>query len=243
MITLLTPTGARQEAFRRCEDYIRRQTLSFDSVGGLQWIVIDDAEPRTKCTLGQEYHKGPIQWSPEINTQRPNMDEAMKYVKGDYIFIIEDDDYYHPTYLEVMMKFLQNTEIVGLGNTYYYSVLSPGFKMMKNYGHASLCQTAMRKTMLPYLYQAVHSGKEFFDIELWKRVQEKEIPMIMYSNSAISVGMKGLPGRTGIGVGHNHRDYYFDAGHKKLIELIGEDDTNWYKQFTTFGQKDVPKKL
>lgn len=237
MITLLTPTGARQAAFTRCEYYMSRQTYK----GKIQWVVIDDADPPTKCTMGQEYHRGPIRWAPEINTQRPNMDEALKHVQGDVIFIIEDDDYYAPTYLETMMTFLEFTEIVGIGNTYYYSVLSPGFKMMKNYGHASLCQTAVRKSLMPLLYQAVHSGEKYFDIDLWKKIQLKEIPMLIYSNSGISVGMKGLPGREGIGVGHNHRDYYYDAGHKKLIELIGEDDAVWYKQFTKFGQKPVSK--
>lgn len=236
MITLITPTGARPEAFARCEQYIKRQTYK----GRIQWIVIDDCLPATPTTMGQKYIRGPIDWNPNLNTQRYNMDEALKHVEGDAIFVIEDDDYYAPNYLEVLLNFLQYTEIVGLGNTYYYSVLSPGFKMMKNYGHASLCQTAVRKSQLQLLYQAVHSGEKYFDISLWKQVQEKEIPMIIYSNSAISVGMKGLPGRGGIGAGHNHRDYFYDASHKKLIELIGEEDANWYKQFTVLGQKPVP---
>lgn len=219
-ITLITPTGGRGESFSLCERWMRNQTIWSDEI---QWLLIDDCTPRTEFSLGQEYHRGPKEWKSGINTQRLNMDLALTKVKGDYIFIIEDDDYYAPTYLETMLDLLKHFNVVGEGNAKYYSLTVPGYKEMRNQSHASLCQTALRKEQLPLLESAVNSGEIYFDIVFWSNVADENISSCLFYDKNLAVGVKGMPGRFGIGVGHKQKDYYFDANCAKLSAWIGND--------------------
>ena len=50
VITLITPTGDRHEAFALCEKWIGRQSY----IGQIQWVVVDDGHEPTETTLGQE---------------------------------------------------------------------------------------------------------------------------------------------------------------------------------------------
>ena len=68
LITILTPTGARPEGFALCEKYIAGQTVL--QYFNLDWIVVDDCYPETKCTMGQRYVRATRDWNKDINTQR-----------------------------------------------------------------------------------------------------------------------------------------------------------------------------
>lgn len=224
LVTLITPTGSRQESFKLLEGYIARQTYK----GPLEWIVVDDCTPRTPVSMGQKYLRGPRDWTPDYNTQRGNMEVAMEHIRGDYIFIIEDDDWYHPRYIETYLTALKTSSIVGSANAKYYSLHVPGWKEMHNYENASLCQTAFTRDVLPLCKQAVGSGELFFDIQLWKYTKEKQLSAAMLWENKLTVGLKGMPGRTGIGIGHTRiRDFYLDSNLTKLREWIG-DDANKY---------------
>lgn len=231
LVTLITPTGGRQEAFAQCERYMLRQTYQ----GPMQWIVVDDVEPGTNITIPfsnhikQEYHKGPKTWRQGLNTQRLNMDEALKYVKGDYIFVIEDDDWYAPNYIETYVKLLQDYPAVGEGNAKYYNISERSWKEWQNYKHASLCQTAIRKELLSTLEDAVNSGVLFMDCQLWLYMLQRVKPLMIVHQNYV-VGMKGLPGRFGIGAGHQPQDQGFirDPMFVKLKEWVGVDWV-WYQ--------------
>ncbi len=227
-VTLVTPTGSRQKAFELCEKYMARQTYK----GSLQWIVVDDSPKNpTKCTMGQEYIVGPKEWKPGINTQRFNMDAALPHIKGDYIFVIEEDDYYKPDYIETYLDFLKHADLVGEGDVTYYSLKVKGFKEMQNYLHASTCQTAFRKSYLPAFERALHSGEKFFDILLWNTARSLKHSYIMFHGLHLCVGMKGLPGRSGIGFGHtNTVEFTPDPQYVKLKQLVG-DDFSFYKDW------------
>lgn len=225
LVTLITPTGGRPEAFTQCEKYIKNQTVK----NPLQWIVIDDCNPPTKCNLGQVYYRGTKTWEEGINTQRYNLDQAISHIKGEYIFIIEDDDYYSPTYLETMISLLQLAPIVGEGIAKYYNLKVPGHKILYNYENASLCQTAFRKGYIPDFYKALHSGEKLFDLEFWNKIKLKKIPALLLWNLNLSIGIKGMPGRSGItGQGHEDKGYYYDATFSKLKELVGPIEAQFY---------------
>jgi len=226
VVTLITPTGARPEAFALCERWMQMQTYK----RSLEWLVVDDYDKEpTKLNYGQKKIAAPKQWTPDINTQRFNMDALMEHIKGEYIFIIEDDEYYSPDYIDVMMGMLGKVDIVGLSNSRYYHVGISGYKNMQNFKHASLCQTAMRRSVLPLLYRAVHSGHYYFDIELWKMAVESEVKLALLSNSSISIGIKGMPGRYGLGAGHDRVGYQADKGHKVLKDWVGRDYIHYEK--------------
>lgn len=223
LLTLITPGGGRPEAFSLCEKYMKRQTIWSNSI---QWIVADDdpADP-VICTLNQEHIFGDLKWKPGVNTMRYNLDAALTKVnpKSEYISIIQNDDFFSKNYLQVYLDLLKHCDIVGIANNRYYSVKIPGYKEMHNYSHSSLCTTAFKKSVLPLFYKAIHSGELYADIELWKLVNEKKLPSVLIRDSSLAVGMKNLPGRPGVGIGHHKTDYYFDPKLDKLRQWIGDD--------------------
>lgn len=237
VISLITCTGSRPEALRLCEKYIKDQTYQ----GDLEWIIVDDStemlpadrtvsEGPDGCAFSMmrvRHFRGPRTWIPGLNTQRFNMELALKKVKGDYIFFIEDDDLYKPDYIETMMDLLKYADIAGEAKSKYYHLGLPGHKEMHNYRHASLCQTAIKRKLLPMVEAAVNSGELYFDIHLWNQVHENRIPYLLFAESNLVIGMKGLPGREGIGAGHKTKDYLLDPSLDKLKEWCGDDVSNY----------------
>ncbi len=225
-INLLTPTGARPAAFSLCEKWIQNQTVK-----NFEWICVDDcpATP-TRFSLGQKLIKAPKLWTPEINTQRYNMDALLEAANGDVIFIIEDDEYYAPNYVETMLKLLETASVAGISNDRYYHIKAKGYKIIGNWKHASLCRTALRKDVKNLLYQAVHSGEYYFDIDFWKRVRESQVPMSLIAHSKLSIGIKGMPGRGGLGAGHEVIGYAGDKDYKVFQEWLGSDWA-YYQQY------------
>lgn len=222
MITLITATGARPECFKLCEDYMRRQT---ELAHAIQWLVVDDAVPPAAITMGQEYIRGPKIWQPGYNTQRLNLDAAISKVRGDYVFVIEDDDWYAPNYLESMIALLQTYDVVGEAEATYYHIKHGCYKEMLNYKHASLCSTGFKRSVLPLFEEAVNSGEIYIDITFWDLIRGRHVKHALLCGTTPNVvGLKGLPGRAGIGVGHKPEGFVSDtANHSKLQQLIGED--------------------
>jgi len=231
LVTLITCTGNRPDAWELCQKFMFRQTI-FKQLN-VEWLVVDDGDTAVKLQSSvQRLIRGPKTWEEGINTHRLNMDLALATAKGEFIFVVEDDDFYKPNYLEVMLELLQHFEVVGEGNAKYYNVSVPGYKTMHNREHCSLCQTALRASQKDRLYKAVNSGELFFDIVFWRSVIEDEVSSCIFTDKDLCIGMKGLPGRTGIGVGHRKekKDFYFDPKYKKLVEWLGQD-AELYKPF------------
>ena len=100
MIIAITPTGGRPEAFLLCEMWMARQTRQPDL-----WIVVDDVEPQTSCTMNQ-IHIAPTEpWNDGPSTQHRNILLALDYIEseiggdGHKLLFIEDDDYYAADYV------------------------------------------------------------------------------------------------------------------------------------------------
>lgn len=229
LITLITCTGSRPEAFARCEYYMARQTYK----GPLQWIIVDDGTEPTPVIPAdyKEVYRPEELWREGINTQRPNMNLALKHVRGDFILVIEDDDWYHPDFIRSYSDLLSRFPLVGEGKADYYNVASQGYKQIDNYYHASLCQTGLRKELLPVLYNAVNSGQLYFDIQFWNTCAGSHVQRCIFMDKKLLVGIKGMPGRGGIGVGHRTKDCMYDPGWNKLKEWIG-DDSKFYEKYS-----------
>jgi len=233
MITLITCTGMRPEAFALCERWMLNQSHhDVTDKDEVQWIVVDDGYPKTECTLGQLYVRGPTEWHLGYNTQRDNMNTAFNLIDkaSEYIFFIEDDDYYAPGYLYNALNELQKgADIVGQADAVYYNVANPSYLNMRNYTSASLCQTGIKKSLLPILYESINDGDKYFDLQLWKRA--KDFKKSIYS-SRFSVGMKNMPGRSGIGYGHSElAKYRPDPKYLELQLLVGKEVVEVYKGF------------
>lgn len=244
IVTIITPTGWRPQTLALCAKYIYSQSYQ----GEIQWIVVNDSKqplnlaaygpnPRNINTLEVE---GPVTWQEGLNTQKTNLKEALKYVKGKYLFFIEDDDFYSSKFIEYMVWMLDRFAVVGEANSKYYNVQVPGWKQMRNYMHSSLCATGMRIEVLPQLEKAIAAQGLYIDIELWKNVREAGLPSILICDKQLSVGIKGMPGRAGIGVGHSKtKDFFIDPKGDKLAEWIGAEVVSYRPFLSTKFNKVV----
>lgn len=229
-ITVITPTGDRPDAFALCQKWMSRQTLQ-----PAQWIIVDDGRINISNIPTVEnccYVRREPRSDDPPHTLRRNMSEAMKHVRCYKVVIVEDDDWYHPKYLEIMAQMLDFCVLAGQGETIYYHL--PSQRIIKNYNieHASFCQTAFRKEYFEVVRNFCGSGEMFLDIDIWKKATQMNLGNIclLRGMPPLCIGIKGLPGRRGLTVGHNPQkkdNYRQDREYNYLRSLI-EDDIEVY---------------
>ena len=242
MIGLITATGFRADQFRLCQTWMARQTYR----GEVVWVITDDCIPRTTDAVTDNFKENwtiikvyPVPlWRPGLNTQARNIVAGIqilidKYPANDIeaIFIIEDDDYYRPIYLERMMANLGDYDIIGERNTIYYNVAYRRHITNCNTESSSLFQTAFKYNVLCALNECLSCN--FIDYHLWSKVLNKNL---FYEND-LSVGIKGMSGRGGIGGGHQDAmNMRPDPKLSYLNALIGEQDAALYAQYYRSGR-------
>ena len=238
MITAITPTGDRPLAFSLCQQWVKNQTVQPD-----QWLVIDDGKTPMTPFYPMEYvRRKPTPRDPR-HTLHLNLKTAIPLIKGDKIIILEDDEYYAPRYIEEMSRRLDNHEIVGIIKAKYYHIITGGYLQVRNERHASLAQTAFKRSLLPELGRLVNTKQKYLDIEIWKQVRSRGGKLHLFDDSEklLYVGIKGLPGRAGIGQGHNsmlYRNIKDTPGRAVLKKWIPKD----YQIYLDILKKAVPKK-
>lgn len=219
---VLTVTGMRPTAFRHCQRWMARQ----DYKGPVTWIIVDDGLIQSSI---EELHDdwkvvwirpNPL-WEPGQNTQIRNLSIGLLQVDmAEPLAIIEDDDWYSPRWLSVVAEKLKSAKLVGEAPAKYYNVNTHHWYEFSNGAHASLCSTAMRDgATMCFETLCRTSGEQFIDIPLWQVYNGS----LLFKGDDV-VGIKGLPGRPGIGVGH-HPDFGLtDEGGKVLRKWVGEDE-------------------
>ena len=221
MLTLLTATGARPHAWAICERLMAAQ----DYAGPVRWIIVDDgAEPQAVAFKRTGWDLVLIRpapfWKPGQNTQARNLLKGLEVVEAvDRLAVIEDDDHYRPGYLTEIAQRLERAELVGECRARYYNLSLRRGRQLSNSGHASLCSTAMRGAALASFRAACQRAPKFIDLELWRRHPSRHLFSL-----GLVTGMKGLPGRGGIGMGH--RDDFRGTADPDLTLLrqwIGDD--------------------
>jgi hypothetical protein len=225
-IFLITPTGCRPAQFNLCQSFMKRQTYK----GEVTWIIVDDCWPTTTDIVDKNFRENwtikkiypkPI-WEPGKNSQGRNIAAAINEIKRQKdvkaIFIIEDDDCYGPTYLEEMMLRLKGFHAIGETNSIYYNVLSRTYFQHPNTAHASLFETAFTVDVIPVLEKFYQT--QYIDVHFWSNVKNKSLFRI----NNLAIGIKGMPGRAGIGGGHTTLSRKpQDESMNHLKSLIGED--------------------
>ena len=222
LLSVLTPTGNRQQAFSLCERYMARQTFQ-----DFEWTVVDDGERATVCTMDQKVVRPEPRWRPgQPSSQARNLIVGLDRCNSDYIAIVEDDDYYGPDHLARVMQELKTNDLVGEHPALYYNIRHQAWREMGNKFHASMCQTAFRRIMIPIIQKVCQESEAYIDIRLWQRVSPVNRNLYWARNV---IGIKGMPGRDG--VSHLHRSnglgWTEDTGFAKLREWIGEDVVNY----------------
>lgn len=228
-ITLITPTGDRPLAFALCQNWMRKQTLQPD-----QWIVVDDGKIPMKPFISMEYVRRKPRFSDPKRTLIENLKIAIPLIKGSKIVIIEDDEYYAPKYIEEMSSRLDHHKVVGIGKSKYYHLISAGYFRVGNMNHASFAQTAFRNSFLSEFKELLNDSSNYVDLRLWRKANESKDGFLFVDNIPLYLGIKGMPGRHGIGGGHdaNHR-IYRHRSHDKTRDILKKwipdnDDYNIY---------------
>jgi len=228
MVTLVTPTGCRPEAFE-----LTRQWIFAQKTKPGQWLVIDDGQIPLPEHLkeGLEYVRR-VPKENEGHTLTLNMKTVLPYIKGDMILIIEDDDWYGPDYITTMKKYLERYDLVGEAFARYYHVPTMKYRRIGNDKHASFCQTGFAKSLLP-IFEGCLEGDPYVDDRFWKAVKDRKYLIVDTEDRLkLHCSMKGLKGRKGIGTGHNKdaRYYNMDAGLEFLIKWVGKENAKIYMQ-------------
>jgi hypothetical protein len=240
-ISLLTATGMRPEALTLCAYYVSRFAKTNSD---LQWVVVDDGEPISPITVPPSVKLTVIRpkprWQTGENTLARNLLAGLEYAHGDWIFFIEDDDWYRADYLDVLMELLlrEDRQIIGEVPAIYYNVSTRQYKRLGNHDHASLCQTAIHRDLIPLLVDVCKTpNHEFLDIRLWAKVP-RDLQWTFCPASPSSIGIKGLPGRAGIGIGHRPREGWNSDHDMGFLRSKIEEDADLYRDFVGRGNME-----
>lgn len=219
MIYVITPTGGREEGLCLLAGYLNAQTYA----GPITWVVVDDCEPMsdipvmrpgiTVVSVVPDWT-----WKPGDNTQSRSMDEALAHCPDDAVVVVmEDDDAYLPGHLANVVGALAGANLAGERVSTYYNVATRRWRLLPGRWHASLCSVACKGSALALLREICATGSRTIDMDLWKRYRG---PSQLLETRNV-VGIKGLPGRAGIGVGH--RQTFGDPDHDGavLTKLLG----------------------
>lgn len=240
IVTALTTAVHRHEAWKISEDYMKRQTRQPD-----QWLVIDDDDPPSVCTMGQQYIYAPECRDPKCSSLVAKLRLAFRsgLIKGDIVVFWENDDWYAPTWIETCEKALvsHETTIFGEGRAVYYNVKERWWYEHQNMNHASLCATAIRKENYDLLSSMLEDTNPFVDVRLWDRTRPNRrriLDPLANSKNRQVIGIKAMPGKVGYGGGHGERDRgaVDDKSLNKLISLISNDYTRYEQFFRDFSR-------
>ena len=225
-IAAITPTADQPTGIALLEEYMRRQTIHPDV-----WVVADDGEQHASLTMGQVHvvrerqHEGG-------RSLAANMLAALKYADADVIVVFEHDDWYRPDHIEVSLRGLQAAKATGSAWQRYYNLPSKSWVVMRNVGSA-LCNTAFRSELVPQMRhaaeRALEAGSYAVDRLFWDSLP-RAVQCITEEETV--VGIKGLPGRAGLGLGHRPnalRPWEHDASGVKLREWVGAEDAGVYE--------------
>lgn len=218
-VSILTPTCDRPIAFALTEKYLARQTIAPH-----EWIVADGGQTAANCTMGQIHVH--LRSTPGAKNFATNLLNGIAAATGDVLVICEDDDWLRNDHLALMVAMAQRFPLIGSDDKQnYYNVAHRCWRSFNNVG-ASMCQTAIRRELLPafeaMIRKCIRSGSYGIDTHFWRSVPTDKWGIV---GQMSVVGIKGLPGRAGLGVGHRPEGprWSSDPDLSQLRAWIGAD--------------------
>lgn len=218
-VAVIIPTrGDRPQFIKQCKNLLQRQTRKPDKIF---WM---DYKP--------ESHKKDI-----TQRMRRGVEKATKEGFNVAVFW-EDDDWYHPTYLEWLLKEWEKSNrpaIFGVGETYYYNIAVNGRLHMKHGNRTSLFCTMIN---LPFKGNWCSDDYAFLDMHLHKTGLVKTVN---FPNDQIkAIGIKHGIGLCG-GGGHNARFKWDMTGStaSQWFSKNMDDQINFYNSIS----KEIPKSI
>ncbi len=130
LVSVLIPTFNGEKWISRCFDSILSQThknieiicVNDGSTDGTEDIIFDyQSKFKAKGCLLKYFYQ-------ENKGQAAAIDLALKHFTGEYITWIDDDDFWHPTFMKKMLKVLQENKDCGVATCDFYYVNEDNIK-------------------------------------------------------------------------------------------------------------------
>jgi hypothetical protein len=175
----------------------------------VQWIVADDGAVPTEINHADTVLRLPAMAEHSLCR---NLREAIPHVEGQHVLIIEDDDFYGPDYLSVMVGRLQHADLVGEFGAKYYYIRERRWRHRDGEQHASLCRTGFNRAVLPTFAACItDTDHPSVDLRLWAAWNGSSIHWTdRTGDSIMAIGIKGVSGRQSYGW-HPTRDSQPDS--------------------------------
>lgn len=196
--------------------------MARQSLPWTNWVVVDDGREQTTCTLGQRLVRLRPGLPPRISfarNVRAGLREIRKLPNSEFIFFIEDDDWYGPDYVASLLIALMTHDLVGESHSRYYNVSQRSYHHCGNTGHAALCATAFRAALIPRIVSLIKNSDVFLDLRIWADLSCSKF----LQPTQHCVGLKGQAGRPGLTWGHRAHGFLPDPNGKVLKKWVGND--------------------
>lgn len=223
--TAITPTGDRPFQLEICREYLERQTIPPS-----QWIIVDDGHIPSNVPQWATYIRRERKRTDYQHTLKLNVLEALKHVTSTHVLVFEDDDWYHQTHAEIVLRGLETADLAAQSQLYYYHVPSQRWTRTPPNYHFAFCQLGwIHEKVSPIVIETClrYPNSSNLDGEMWRNnYTRNRLP----AEPPHTVGLKGLCGRRGISHWHNAKipRGRQDRDYNLLKKLIGERDFERY---------------
>lgn len=178
MIHLLTPDrGDRTELLEHCKLQVERMNPARNL--GKHWIINDPS--RTD--------------KPDLTARIQRGYNLVRSESNDWIFIIENDDFYPSDYLQRFAPHMKDHDFIGSESTIYYNLRNRTWEETHHPNHSSLFCTAFRISAMANFKWHL-ADKVFLDLDIWKYARKFRRKFIDPPAIGIKHGM-GLCGGKG----------------------------------------------
>lgn len=247
-ITLITATSDRPAGIALTKRWLSSQRVQQPTC--VQWLICDDGRQPADVALDShvfsenrlvvqtEHVRIPPARSVPLSF-RGNVCAGIVRARHPLIAFWEDDDFYPSHWLQWISDWFQKGyELIGEGHARYYNVQTRRYRTLRNHIHASLCQTAVSSRMAQWLDNRCRTqGGTYIDMDVWK--QGPACRRILQQHSTV-IGIKGLPGKPGIGIGHKLPDTNpHDADGSILRQWVGPEAAALYAGFAADQQREA----
>lgn len=204
-VGVICPTrGDRPKFLEQFKKYVSRQTLQPTVVEIVDFEPTDDS-----CDITKRYKYGY---------------DKLRGQGLDLIGFLEDDEFYAPNYLEVMVDgWIKHgcPKMFGLDYTIYYHLLVGKDFVFKHDKRASMMSTLMKPDMS---FEWCRDDYAYTDSHLWKTVGGK----VWNPRMEIAIGIKHGLGMTG-GQYHTNNLQKYNQNNIDFRRLVGEEDFSFYQ--------------
>lgn len=250
-VTVITCTGDRPEAFQLLQRWMFNQTTKPE-----QWIVVDDGKVPLQPSSTFEYYRREPTNKDYLHTLCLNLPVALDHVRCEKIIIMEDDDWYHPTYINYISSLLDKADLAGFSSLIFYYPAIHSYMEKPVVKQPALAQTAFRKIIIPTIKTICSRaateydlcGKGLIDEFLWRdplkmSVQEKKVRLTTHlkvtSGRCLPAGtVFGPPIPVGIIRRAEKRlgaEYFMDTKTVQAVKLPVQSDV-----YLSVGMKGMP---